>query len=240
MAKKIVVTSGKGGVGKSTLSSSISVCLSEMGAKVLIVDFDIGMGCLDMIFNCESTGIYNWGDIILDRCDIKSAIRTTVGPMLMTAPIAFSKKFTNENIKILFNILDDDYDYIIFDSPAGVGEGFSLAAAYADSGIVVSTPDEICVRAGNIAGEKLNEIGINDVRLIINKFNKKKVSKGRSLNIDESIDSTYLQLLGIVPEDGRLALCSMEGIFALDKAFSKAAIMRISQRISGMDVNLKV
>lgn len=240
MAKKIVFSSGKGGVGKSTLSASIAVCLSEMGFKTLIIDFDIGMGCLDMIFNCESSGIYNWGDVILERCDVKSATRTTVGPMLMTAPTGFSKKFTPENVKKLINSVENDYDYILFDSPAGVGNGFMLAASCADSAIIVSTPDEVCVRAGNIAGEKIEELGIKDVRLIINKFNKKKVNKGKSLNIDEAIDATYLQLIGIVPEDGRIALCSMEGIFALDKAFSKAAILRITRRITGMDVNLKI
>lgn len=240
MAKKIVVSSGKGGVGKSTLSSSISVCLSNMGFKVLIVDFDIGMGSLDLMFDCLSTGIYNWGDILLDRCDIKSAIRETFGPMVMTAPMAFDEKFTVENIQFLFASLDKEYDYILFDSPAGVGKGFELAAAAADSGIIVATPDEICVRAGNIAGEKLESFGIQDVRLIINKFNKNKVKKGKSLNIDDSIDATFLQLLGIVPEDNTLALCSMLGIYPLERAFAKEAVMRISQRIIGMNVELKV
>lgn len=240
MAKKIVLASGKGGVGKSSLTAGIAVALCNMGAKVLVIDFDIGMGCLDLILASDDTGIFNWGDIITGNCEPMSALRTTIGPQLLVAPDKFDDSFTADKIKNFVDIFDKEFDYILFDSPAGVSGGFLLAAQCSDEGIIVSTADEVCVRVGSYAAEKLFDLGIERVRLVINRFNKNQTVQGHFLNIDEVIDATMLQLLGIVPEDKKLSYCSVVGMQNLEKSSAKSAFLRIARRLEGVNVPLKI
>lgn len=240
MAKKIVLASGKGGVGKSSLTAGIAVALCNLGAKVLVIDFDIGMGCLDLILASDDTGIFNWGDIINGNCEPMNALRSTIGPKLLVAPQKYDEKFTAEKVHEFISVFDKEFDYILFDSPAGVNGGFTLAAKCADDGIIVSTPDEVCVRVGCYAAEKLEELNVNNIRLIINKFNKSQTSQGHYLNIDEVIDATYLQLLGVVPDDKKLSYCSVTGMQTLEKSPAKSAFLRIARRLEGVNAPLKL
>ncbi|MBP9989327.1 MAG: P-loop NTPase [Ruminococcus sp.] len=240
MAEKIILASGKGGVGKSSLTAGLAVALCNLGAKVLVIDFDIGMGCLDLILASDDTGIFNWGDIVSENCEPDSALRSTIGPQLLVAPQKFDETFTSENIKKLIEHFDGEFDYILFDSPAGVSGGFLLAAECADRAIIVSTPDEVCVRVGCYTAEKLSELGIDDVKLVINRFNKALTVQGHYLNIDEVIDATYLQLLGIIPEDKKLSYCSVIGMQSLEKSSAKSAFLRIARRLEGVNVPLKI
>lgn len=240
MAKKIILASGKGGVGKSSLTAGLALSLCNMGLSVLVVDFDIGMGCLDLILASDDTGIFNWGDIIENNCDPKTALRSTIGPKLLVAPTSFSDKYTPEAVKEIISVYDREFDYILFDAPAGVNGGFNLAAHCADEGIIVSTADEVCVRVGLYAADKLFNMGVENVRLIINRFNKRMTLRGRYLNIDEVINATYLQLLGVVPEDIKLSYCSVTGMQTLVNSKAKEAFTRIAKRIEGINVNLDV
>ena len=240
MARKIILASGKGGVGKSSLTAGIAISLCEMGMNTLVIDFDIGMGCLDLILAADDTGIFNWGDVICDLCDPMTALRTTIGPKLLVAPTAHDDAFTVENVKKMIAFYDKQFDYILFDAPAGVSGGFRLAAECADEGIIVSTPDDVCVRVGQYAGDILYSMGIESVRLIINRFNKKLTSQGHYLNIDEVIDATVLQLIGVVPEDRRLSYCSVTGMQTLTKSPAKSAFYRIAKRLEGISVNLVI
>jgi len=240
MAKKIILASGKGGVGKSSLTAGLAISLCDMGLNTLVIDFDIGMGCLDLILASDDTGIFNWGDIIDNACEPMTALRSTIGPKLLVAPPSFNEKYTPEAVKKVVDAFDNEFDYILFDAPAGVSGGFQLAAACADSGIIVSTADEVCVRVGQYAADKLFEKGIEDVRLIINRFNKKKTIKGRYLNIDEVINSTLIQLIGVVPEDIKMTYCSVIGMQSLKKSPAKDSFMRIAKRIEGINVLLEV
>ncbi len=240
MARKIILASGKGGVGKSSLTAGIAISLCEMGMNTLVIDFDIGMGCLDLILAADDTGIFNWGDVICDLCDPMTALRTTIGPKLLVAPTAHDDAFTVENVKKMIAFYDKQFDYILFDAPAGVSGGFRLAAECADEGIIVSTPDDVCVRVGQYAGDILYSMGIENVRLIINRFNKKLTSQGHYLNIDEVIDATVLQLIGVVPEDRRLSYCSVTGMQTLTKSPAKSAFYRIAKRLEGISVNLVI
>ena len=240
MAKKIILASGKGGVGKSSLTAGVAIALCEMGLSTLVIDFDIGMGCLDLILASDDTGIFNWGDVINKACEPMTALRSTIGPKLLVAPSSFNEKYTVEALKQIIKVYDKEFDYILFDAPAGVSGGFKLAAACADSGIIVSTADEVCVRVGLYAAEKLFETGMDDVRLIINRFNKKKTIQGRYLNIDEVINSTLLQLIGVVPEDIKMTYCAVTGMQTLEKSPAKNAFMRIAKRLEGINVHLEV
>lgn len=240
MARKIVLASGKGGVGKSSLTAGIAIELCNMGQSVLVVDFDIGMGCLDIILASDDTGIFNWGDIITGSCEPMQALRTTIGPSLLTAPTYFSDEYSGQSVKEMIEKFDDAFDYILMDAPAGVSGGFLLAAACADEGIIVSTADEVCVRVGSFAGEKLENIGVSEIKLIINRFNKKQTTKGHYLNIDEVIDATSLQLIGVVPEDSKISYCSVTGMRILDNSKAKEAFKRIAMRLEGFNINLKL
>lgn len=240
MARKIILASGKGGVGKSSLTAGIAIELCNMGQNVLVIDFDIGMGCLDLILASDDTGIFNWGDVVKGSCEPMQAIRSTVGPSLLTAPTRFDCDYTGDSVRDLIAEYDDLFDYILMDAPAGVSGGFLLAAACADEGIIVSTADEVCVRVGAFAGEKLSELGVTDIRLIINRFNKKLTSQGHYLNIDEVIDATVLQLIGVVPEDKKISYCSVVGMTTLDSSKAKEAFKRIAMRLEGFNVNLKL
>lgn len=240
MAKKIILASGKGGVGKSSLTAGLATALCNMGLNTLVIDFDIGMGCLDLILASDDTGIFNWGDVVDGNCDPMTALRSTIGPKLLVAPTYFSDSFTEEALKKVIDIYDKEFDYILFDAPAGVSGGFSLAAACADEGIIVSTADDVCVRVGHYAADKLFQAGIDRVRLIINRFNKRKTIQGHYLNIDEVIDATYLQLLGVVPEDIKLSYCSVSGMQNLENSKAKNAFQRIAKRLEGINVSLEV
>lgn len=240
MAKKIILASGKGGVGKSSLTAGLAISLCDMGLSTLVIDFDIGMGCLDLILASDDTGIFNWGDIIEGNCEPMNALRSTIGPKLLVAPSSFSDAYTVDVLKEIIKVYDKEFDYILFDAPAGVSGGFRLASACADEGIIVSTADEVCVRVGLYAADKLFESGMKNVRLIINRFNKKKTLQGHYLNIDEVINSTLLQLIGVVPEDAKLAYCSVTGMQTLTKSAAKNAFMRIAKRLEGINVHLEV
>lgn len=240
MARKIILASGKGGVGKSSLTAGIAIELCNMGQNVLVIDFDIGMGCLDLILASDDTGIFNWGDVVKGSCEPMQAIRSTVGPSLLTAPTRFDCDYTGDSVRDMIAEYDDLFDYILMDAPAGVSGGFLLAAACADEGIIVSTADEVCVRVGAFAGEKLSELGVTDIRLIINRFNKKLTSQGHYLNIDEVIDATVLQLIGVVTEDKKISYCSVVSMTTLDSSKAKEAFKRIAMRLEGFNVNLKL
>lgn len=240
MARKIVLASGKGGVGKSSLTAGIAIELCSMGQSVLVVDFDIGMGCLDLILASDDTGIFNWGDVITGSCEPMQALRSTVGPSLLTAPTFFSDGYNEQSVKEMIENYEDSFDYILMDAPAGVSGGFTLAAACADEGIIVSTADEVCVRVGSYAGEKLEAFGVGDIKLVINRFNKKQTTQGHYLNIDEVIDATSLQLIGVVPEDKKISYCSVTGMRMLDNSKAKEAFKRIAMRLEGFNINLKL
>ncbi len=240
MAKKIILASGKGGVGKSSLTAGLAISLCEIGLNTLVVDFDIGMGCLDLILAADDTGIFNWGDVLNGNCEHFTALRSTIGPKLLVAPLAFDESYTADALKKMLAPYDNEFDYILFDAPAGVSGGFKLAAACADAGIIVSTPDEVCVRVGLYAGDTLRASGIDDIKLIINRFNKRLTVQGHYLNIDEVIDATYLQLLGVVPEDKKLSYCSVTGMQSLENSKAKSAFHRIAKRLEGINVNLVI
>lgn len=239
MAEKIVIASGKGGVGKSTVVSGVSASLVAMGKKVLIFDMDIGLRSLDLILDIENPPIYDWGDVLERRCDVHKAICKENGIGLLSAPMYKYPSATNEALKKLSDFLDSEYDFIFFDSPAGIGEGLQLAAAGADTSILVTTPDPVCCRSVSRAGDELYNLGIRDQRLIINRFIPKAVNKNQLLNIDQVIDGAGARLLGVVPEDvNLLSHTTMEEPVSLSTKAGKA-FNNIAKRLLGQETSLK-
>ncbi len=238
--KKILITSGKGGVGKSTLAAAFAKAMVARGERVLLIDFDISLRTLDLMLNAGDKVLYDWGDIVRGDCEpLEAVVQGENGPDLLAAPLTVPPGCTEEKITEFVDRLAESYDTIILDSPAGVGHGFRAARATADSAILVSTPDRICVRSAAVAADKLLERGIPS-RLLINRFNKRTVGRGRALTVDDVIDNTGLQLIGIVPEDPILVESAQNGEPLDPTSKGARAIERVLDRIGGEDVPLKL
>lgn len=241
MAARIVIASGKGGVGKSSFTAGLACALQNSGHNVLVVDCDIGLRSLDIILGAGVDMLFTWGDIIAGRCSCDDALlRTNCGCSLLCAPAEFEDCFTPEAIRSMADEFEERFDFILFDSPAGIGNGFKLAAAAADSAIVIATPDSVCVRSGAVAADKLSSMGIKNSRLVINRFDKRAAIKGKRLNIDDVIDSTCLRLIGVVPQDNALSFNMTCGKLLAKRSPSSAAFSRIASRLEGKRVPLEI
>ncbi len=240
MAVKIVIDSGKGGVVKSTLTTGLAAALASMDKRVLAIDCDIGLRSLDLIFGVRETVVYDWGDILMNRCEPAQVLLGSGGPKLLPAPLQFDDAYTPERFAEMVRFFEDDFDYILMDSPAGISGGFRLASSAASMAVAVSTPDDICVRGTAAAVRELRDINIQTVRLVINRFGKKAVLKKYLLNIDETIDETGAQLLGVVPEDPDTVYNMYKGRSLPKSSPAVNAFRRIAQRIEGRQVPLKL
>lgn len=237
MAEIILVSSGKGGSGKSSFTAGVSRALAFGGAKVLDVDCDIGLRSLDLLLGVSDKVVFDWGDVLLGRCTAEQAI--IKGEIdLLAAPSRFDSAFGPEVLAKLVKSLKSSYDYIFIDSPAGIDKGFQIAAACAEKAVVVTTPDSICVRSCARAFDELDRLGVKDVRLVINMFEVKPVCKHKLLNIDQCIDETGVQLIGVVPRDANLGYCSVTGDSPAEFSPSTLAFSRIAKRITGKRVPL--
>ncbi len=236
MAKKIVVASGKGGVGKSTFTVGLAKALTALGNKVLIIDCD-RLRSIDLLLGVTEQLVYDFGDVIKKNCEPEAAIYENKGVGVVSCPLTY-EGISKEDMSILAEHYDCDYNFILFDAPAGIDRGLELASAAADSGIVVSTPDLVCVRSACTAAREMEKIGVGETRLIINRAHRKDISKGRLLNIDNVIDSTMVQLIGVVPEDAKLRLGSMGGEIYKRGQLSRTAFSNIAKRICGQYIAL--
>ena len=237
MAKKIAIASGKGGVGKSSLTVGIGKALAARDKKVLLIDCDC-LKSIDLLTGITEFLLYNWGDVIKERCESENALYSAGDVSVITCPDSY-EDITAEQMKTIIKKYENDFDYILLDSPAGIDKGLTLACSVADRGLVVSTPDLVCVRSACIAAREMAKQGIGDTRLVINRVKKRDVTKGRLLNVDSVIDSTEIQLIGVVPEDAKIRLGSMgQGIFKKGQVSYKA-FQNIAARLEGTSVPLK-
>lgn len=238
MAQKIVIASGKGGVGKTTVCVGIGKALAALGKRVLLIDCDC-LRSLDLLTGVTERMVYNFGDVIFGRCDSEQAVYESEGISVVTCPGSYDN-ISDYSMKWLVGKYEEKFDYILLDAPAGIDRGLHLAMTTADRAIVVSTPDLVCVRSAAVAGRELEGYGIRDIRLIINRVSKKDIVKGRLLNFDAVIDSVQIQLVGIVPEDSKLRLGSMGRAVYKKGQASYKAFSNIAKRIVGRHAALKV
>ena len=240
MAKSIVITSGKGGVGKSTAAANIAAGLAFDGRRVLLADMDIGLRSLDVMLGAENELIYDLVDVVQGVCSLEQAIyqdkRRKNLYLLPASQQAASASVTPASLKALSRKMRDSFDFIIFDCPAGIDRGFRNACAAADQAVIVITPDVISVRSAERVKDLLKLDGVNDILLLLNRVNRKN-----PMSTDECVRRMDLPVLGFVPEDGRVALSSSGGIPALDEECPAGdAYERIVRRLLGETVKYKI
>ena len=232
-----VVTSGKGGVGKSTLSVSLAVALSKYGSRVLLVDCDAGLRSLDRMTGVEERLLYDISDVATGRCAPADAIYSCErfpGVFVMPAPSGGDDMVEAAVMERLVPVLSDYYDHVILDSPAGIGRGFKAACVAADRALVVCNPDPVCVRSTFVVKNLLDEMGISKQRLIINRFNSSSFKKINTLkDLDAVIDAAGIRLLGVVPEDFDFSSSFVNGTQPPKGCRGMLAVGRIAGRLLG-------
>jgi len=241
MAHKIIIASGKGGVGKSSSTICLARALTARGKRVLVMDFDIGLRSADLLLGVSDQVVFDWGDVLTRHCDPQRAfLEPEPNLLFISAPAHFQQSFSAESVQTMVEILNSSFHYILLDAPAGMQNGFQLAAAAADSALIVSTPDEVCVRSANKAARALTELGVAHHRLLLNRLRKRSVFQGKQLNIDQTIDATAVQLLGVIPEDAFVTDNLAHGLPLPKNSPAGQAYARIAARLLGENVPLVI
>lgn len=243
MARIFTVVSGKGGVGKSTFCVNTALALCRNNKKVLLIDGDIALRSLDLLLGIDEMVLYDWSDVIEERCDAdKARLFYDENLQLLPAPLEQPTDLNVDMFKQLLSQYSDKYDYIFIDSPAGVGDLPLTYALSADFCIIIATPDNVSARSAYIAGTQLSQAGIQDknMRLVINKFNAKAIKQGKLLNLDEVIDITYLRLIGVVHEDKKIPFTSVVDSDILSHSKAKNAFNNIACRLMGKEIPLNL
>jgi septum site-determining protein MinD len=247
VGEAIVITSGKGGVGKTTTSANLGTSLAILGKRVCLIDTDIGLRNLDVIMGLENRIIYDLVDVVDGRCKIHQALvkdkRFDDLLYLLPAAQTSDKSAVNpDQMKKLVEELKQDYDYIIIDCPAGIEQGFKNAIAGADRAIVVTTPETSAVRdADRIIGLLEKEENIDQPKLIINRIRSHMLKNGEMLDIDEITTHLSIDLIGIVADDDQVIMASNQGEPIALNPNNRASIAyrNIARRILGESVPLK-
>ncbi|RLD00930.1 MAG: septum site-determining protein MinD [Chloroflexi bacterium] len=243
-AKVITITSGKGGVGKTTATANIGAALAKNGQRVACIDADIGLRNLDVVMGLENRIVYDLVDAVEGRCRLSQAmIKDKHIPDLYLIPSAQTRDKTAVSPSDMIRLCDElrpDLDWILVDSPAGIERGFKNAIAPADQVIVVTNPEVSAVRdADRIIGiVEAEEKGTP--KLLINRLNPEMVRQNNMLSADDVVDLLAIHLLGIVPEDKNVIISTNQGIpIALDgKSQAGQAYRNIARRIQGEEVPL--
>ena len=215
MSEVIVVTSGKGGVGKTTTSANVGTGLAAMGKRVVLIDTDIGLRNLDVVMGLENRIVYNLVDVVENKCRIKQAlIKDKRHPSLYLMPSAQTKDKTAVNpqqmVKMI-NQLREQFDYIILDCPAGIEQGFKNAIAGADRALVVTTPEVSAIRDADRVIGLLESAEMESIQLIINRIRIDMVRRGDMMSMEDVKEILAVELLGIVPDDEEIVISTNRG-----------------------------
>ena len=241
-SRVIVVTSGKGGVGKTTTTANLAVALASMGNRVVAIDGDIGLRNLDVIMGLENRIVYTLIDALEGQCRLnQTLIRDKRVENLYMIPTAQSKTkdaVTSEQMKSVCDELRSDFDYILVDSPAGIESGFRNSAAGADEALVVTTPEVSAVRDADRIIGLLESMGKSPISLIVNRIRPHMVKSGDMLGVSDVLDILAIDLIGMVPDDESVVTSANRGEPLTLSVNSPAAqaFKNIACRIAGQNV----
>ena len=242
MGRVIVLTSGKGGVGKSTSTANLGTALAMLGKKVVLADADVGLRNLDVIMGLEARVVYTSMDVIDGTCNIEKALvrdRRVKSLNLLAASQKNNKMdILPEQMKKICKELSEDFDYVLIDSPAGIEQGFQNAAVGAEEALIITTPEIAAVRDADRIIGLLQNMNIEKMNLVINRLSPQMVKAGNMMAPQDIIDILSIDLIGVVPEDSDVVVSTNRG---LPLAYSHAsyagqAYNRIAQRLEGEDI----
>lgn len=238
MACVIAVTSGKGGTGKTSITGGTAASLSLMGRRVLCIDMDIGLRNLDISLGLNDRALMDFSDVALGRCPLARAAVShpeLKNLSLLTAPMSLPAGLTPDKVRALLDTARTLYDYILIDSPAGLGPGFRLAACGADRALVVATNDASSLRDAQRTVAELERV--RQVHLVMNRIQPRLLRKLRT-TIDDAMNAAGLPLIGVVPEDPQVILCANQGIPLTSRGHRGAALAcwNIALRLEGRQV----
>ena len=242
MGEVLVVTSGKGGVGKTTTTANIGTGLAALGNKVVLVDTDIGLRNLDVVLGLENRIVFDIVDVVEGNCRLRQALirdKRNEGLHLLPAAQTRDKSaVAPEQMVVLCDELKNEFDFVIVDSPAGIEQGFRNAIAGADKAIVVTTPEVSAVRDADRIIGLLEAAELRDPVLIINRLRQEMVKQGEMMGIDDIIDILAVNLLGIIPEDEMIVITTNRGEAVVSDPNSRSgqAYRNIVRRIIGEEV----
>ncbi|WP_333783987.1 septum site-determining protein MinD [Thermocrinis sp.] len=244
MTEVFVVTSGKGGVGKTTITANLSIALAKMGKRVLCIDADIGLRNLDMILGLENRIVYDVLDVLEGRVDFQKAlVKDKRGFSVWLLPANQTKNKDAVDPEKWLRLVDhikesNQYDYIFIDSPAGIEKGFQIAASPADVALVVVNPEVSSVRDADRIIGMLENMGKSEYKLIINRIRWDAVDKGQMLSVDDVVEILRAPLIGVIPEEPELVDYTNRGepIVLEDDYPASRALIDIAKRILGEDV----
>ncbi len=241
MSEVIVVTSGKGGVGKTTTSANAGTGLAKLNKRVVLIDTDIGLRNLDVVMGLENRIVYNLVDVVEGNCRMKQAlIKDKRYPNLCLLPSAQTRdksSVTPEQMKKLTEELREEYDYIILDCPAGIEQGFKNAIAGADRAIIVTTPEVSAIRDADRIIGLLEANELKKIDLIVNRIRMDMVKRGDMMSIADVVDILGIDLIGAVPDDESIVISTNQGEPLVgDDSLAGQAFMNICHRIMGEEV----
>lgn len=240
----IVITSGKGGVGKTTTSANIGTALAKAGQKVILIDTDIGLRNLDLLLGLENRIVYTIVDVVEERCKLKQALvkdKKNPNLCLLAAAQTRDKSAVNQDqLKAICEELKEDNDFIIVDCPAGIEQGFQNAIAGATEAIVVTTPEMSAVRdADRIIGLLEAKEEIESYKLLLNRVRPNLIQSNDMMSVDDVVDILSCNLIGIIPEDTGVITSTNKGepIVNDENSLAGQAYQNVAKRIMGEDID---
>lgn len=242
MGESIVVTSGKGGVGKTTTTANIGTGLAALNKSVVLVDGDTGLRNLDVLMGLENRIVFTLIDVIEEKCKLKQAlIKDKRFANLYLLPTAQTRDKEDVNSEDMFNLISQlkrEFDYVIIDCPAGIEQGFENAIVGADRALVVVNPEVTSVRDSDRVIGKLDSKGLENHQLIVNRINYEMTKNGQMLDVNDILDSLAIELIGVVPDDREITVSTNKGepVVLDSKSVSGHAFRNIAKRITGENV----
>ena len=242
MGKIIIIASGKGGTGKTTATANLGAALAQRGHLTAVVDMDMGLRNLDIILGLESEIVFDISDVIDGTCTLDEAIikdKDYENLYFIPSPHTRGVSFINDDsVKAVWGQIKSRFEYCIVDVPAGVDGGFLYAAMSADSAIIVTMPELTALRDADRAVSVLEDMGIEDIKVIINRIRPDMIDRGIMINVDDCVDTLGVPVAGLVPDDEELLISALKGELAVSNDQSRAgkAFSNIAARLDGVNV----
>ena len=246
MGEVIVITSGKGGVGKTTTTANLGAAIAQFGKKVALVDTDIGLRNLDVVMGLENRIVYDIVDVIEEKCKLRQAlIRDKRFEELYLLPAAQTRDksaINEEQMKNLAEKLKEEFDYILIDCPAGIEQGFKNAIVGADRAIVVTTAEISAIRDADRIIGLLEADEIKNPELIVNRLRPAMVKKGEMMDVDDIVDLLSIDLIGVVPDDEFIITGTNKGEPVINNRRAPAgkAYVEVARRVLGEPIEVTI